>query len=92
MKSMISKNPSIYVSSADMVETSVHTMMKEVLLGALFATIVIMLFLRNIRTTFITIVSIPLITLFYIILTVMVWGNIKYFNTWRGCCCRWTTC
>lgn len=50
----------IYVASADMVETSVHTMVKEVLLGALFATIVIMIFLRNIRTTFITIVSIPL--------------------------------
>jgi multidrug efflux pump subunit AcrB len=50
----------VYVASADMVETSVQTMMKEVLLGALFATIVIMIFLRNIRTTFITIVSIPL--------------------------------
>ena len=50
----------IYISSADLVENSVHTMMKEVLLGALFATIVIMLFLRNIRSTFITIVSIPL--------------------------------
>lgn len=50
----------IYVSSSDLVENSVHTMIKEVLLGALFATIVIMLFLRNIRTTFITIVSIPL--------------------------------
>ncbi|NMD72521.1 efflux RND transporter permease subunit [Bacillus sp. DNRA2] len=50
----------IYVAAADMVETSVHTMIKEVLLGALFATIVIMIFLRNIRTTFITIVSIPL--------------------------------
>jgi multidrug efflux pump subunit AcrB len=50
----------IYVSSADMVQTSVHTMVKEVLLGALFATIVIMVFLRNIRSTFITIVSIPL--------------------------------
>ena len=50
----------IYVSSADLVETSVQTMMKEVLLGALFATIVIMVFLRNIRSTFITIVSIPL--------------------------------
>lgn len=50
----------IYVASADMVKTSVETMMKEVLLGALFATIVIMIFLRNIRTTFITIVSIPL--------------------------------
>ncbi|MFJ7827560.1 efflux RND transporter permease subunit [Psychrobacillus sp. NPDC096623] len=50
----------IYLSSADMVENSVHTMIKEVLLGALFATIVIMLFLRNIRSTFITIISIPL--------------------------------
>lgn len=50
----------IYVSSADLVQNSVHTMIKEVLIGALFATIVIMLFLRNIRTTLITIVSIPL--------------------------------
>ncbi|MEK4407023.1 efflux RND transporter permease subunit [Sporosarcina sp. FSL K6-6792] len=50
----------IYMSSADLVENSVHTMIKEVLLGALFAAIVIMLFLRNIRSTFITIVSIPL--------------------------------
>ncbi|MEK3980684.1 efflux RND transporter permease subunit [Psychrobacillus sp. FSL K6-2836] len=50
----------IYISSADLVENSVHTMIKEVLLGALFATIVIMLFLRNIRSTFITIISIPL--------------------------------
>ncbi|MFJ7753647.1 efflux RND transporter permease subunit [Peribacillus muralis] len=50
----------IYLSTADMVETSVHSMVKEVLLGALFATIVIMIFLRNVRSTFITIVSIPL--------------------------------
>ncbi len=54
------QNSTIYVASADMVQTSVQTMVKEVLLGALFATIVIMIFLRNIRTTFITIVSIPL--------------------------------
>ncbi|PZX04850.1 HAE1 family hydrophobic/amphiphilic exporter-1 [Psychrobacillus insolitus] len=50
----------IYISSADLVQNSVQSMIKEVLLGALFATIVIMIFLRNIRTTFITIVSIPL--------------------------------
>ncbi|KWW20660.1 multidrug transporter AcrB [Peribacillus simplex] len=50
----------VYLSTADMVETSVHSMVKEVLLGALFATIVIMVFLRNVRSTFITIVSIPL--------------------------------
>jgi multidrug efflux pump subunit AcrB len=51
---------SVIIATADMVETSVKAMMKEVLLGAFFATIVIMLFLRNIRSTFITIVSIPL--------------------------------
>ncbi|WP_075619797.1 efflux RND transporter permease subunit [Paenisporosarcina indica] len=50
----------IFISTADMVQNSVHTMIKEVLLGALFATIIIMIFLRNIRSTFITIVSIPL--------------------------------
>lgn len=50
----------VIISNADMIENSVNSMMKEVLLGALFATIVIMLFLRNIRSTFITIVSIPL--------------------------------
>jgi multidrug efflux pump subunit AcrB len=50
----------VVMATADMVENSVHSMIKEVLLGALFATIVIMLFLRNIRSTFITIVSIPL--------------------------------
>lgn len=50
----------VIIATADMVENSVQSMMKEVLLGALFATIVIMLFLRNIRSTFITIISIPL--------------------------------
>ncbi|MGJ7922523.1 efflux RND transporter permease subunit [Neobacillus sp. LXY-4] len=59
-KKFDAQESTIYVASADMVQTSVHTMVKEVLLGALFATIVIMIFLRNIRTTFITIVSIPL--------------------------------
>ena len=54
------QDSTIYVSSADLVETSVQTMIKEVLLGAFFATIVIMVFLRNLRSTFITIVSIPL--------------------------------
>ncbi|MFX3623654.1 MAG: efflux RND transporter permease subunit [Ectobacillus sp.] len=50
----------VILATGSMVETSVTSMMKEVLLGALFATIVIMLFLRNLRSTFITIVSIPL--------------------------------
>jgi multidrug efflux pump subunit AcrB len=57
----------VIFATSDMVEHSVTSMMREVLMGALFATIVIVLFLRNIRSTVITIVSIPLslgITLF----------------------------
>lgn len=59
-KKYTQQETTVVLDMTDMVENSVHTMMKEVLLGALFATIVIMLFLRNIRSTFITIVSIPL--------------------------------
>ncbi|MDP4164141.1 MAG: efflux RND transporter permease subunit, partial [Bacillota bacterium] len=50
----------VIIATADMVEKSVTSMMKEVLLGAFFATIVIMIFLRNVRSTFITIISIPM--------------------------------
>ncbi len=50
----------VVFSTSDMVVTSVNSMMREVLLGALFATIVILLFLRNIRATLITAISIPL--------------------------------
>ncbi|MBP1995912.1 efflux RND transporter permease subunit [Paenibacillus eucommiae] len=42
------------------IEESVSTMLNKALFGALFAIVVIMLFLRNIRTTIISIVSIPL--------------------------------
>jgi multidrug efflux pump subunit AcrB len=44
----------------EMVSNSVKSMTQEVLMGALFATIVIMVFLRNVRMTAITVVSIPL--------------------------------
>ncbi|MGG1574092.1 efflux RND transporter permease subunit [Fictibacillus sp. NRS-1165] len=47
-------------TTGDMVENSVNSMMKEVLLGALFATIVILVFLRRVKPTLVTIVSIPL--------------------------------
>ncbi|BBI31438.1 efflux RND transporter permease subunit [Cohnella abietis] len=42
------------------IEESVKTMLSKALFGALFAVAVILLFLRNIRTTIISIVSIPL--------------------------------
>jgi len=50
----------VVFTTADSVVHSVNSMMREVLLGALFATIVILLFLRNFRSTLITIISIPL--------------------------------
>ncbi|MGM1049125.1 MAG: efflux RND transporter permease subunit [Bacillota bacterium] len=42
------------------IEDSVHTMLFKALYGALFAVIIIMIFLRNIRSTIISIISIPL--------------------------------
>ena len=51
---------SMIFSTSDMVVTSVNSMMREVLLGALFATVVILIFLRNVRATLITAISIPL--------------------------------
>lgn len=50
----------VLISTSDMVVDSVNSMMREVLLGALFATVVILLFLRNFRATLITAISIPL--------------------------------
>ncbi|MBW3111674.1 efflux RND transporter permease subunit [Bacillus sp. MCCB 382] len=54
-------------TTGEMVENSVNSMVREVALGALFATLVILLFLRKFKPTLITVVSIPLslcITLF----------------------------
>ncbi|MFD2670906.1 efflux RND transporter permease subunit [Marinicrinis sediminis] len=48
------------MNTSDTIQSSVNHMMQEVLLGALFATIVILLFLRNFKATLITAVSIPL--------------------------------
>lgn len=46
--------------SAEEIEKSVNTLVKEGLLGALFASIAVLIFLRNFRATIIAIVSIPL--------------------------------
>ncbi|QJD86685.1 efflux RND transporter permease subunit [Cohnella herbarum] len=50
------------------IEESVETMLSKALFGALFAVVVILLFLRNIRTTIISIVSIPLSLIIAILL------------------------
>ena len=51
---------SMLISFSEFIVQSVDSMMGAVLMGALFATIIIFLFLRHIRMTFITVVSIPL--------------------------------
>lgn len=50
------------------IEDSVDTMVNKAVFGALFAVVVIFVFLRNIRTTFISVVSIPLSLLIAILL------------------------
>lgn len=50
------------------IEDSVKTMLEKALLGALFAVIIILLFLRNIRSTFIAVISIPLSLLIAIVI------------------------
>jgi hydrophobic/amphiphilic exporter-1 (mainly G- bacteria), HAE1 family len=51
---------SIGFDSAEGIEESVVTLVKEGLLGALFASIAVLIFLRNFRATIIAIISIPL--------------------------------
>ncbi|MEH7335610.1 efflux RND transporter permease subunit [Neobacillus drentensis] len=50
----------IVMNLADTILDSINSMTREVLTGALFATLIIWLFLRSFRMTLITIVSIPL--------------------------------
>lgn len=50
----------IGIDSAKDIEKSVSTLVKEGLLGALFASIAVLVFLRNARATIIAVVSIPL--------------------------------
>ncbi len=57
----------ILISTYEQVENAVLGMAKEVGIGALAATLIILVFLRNVRTTLIAVISIPLsvlITLF----------------------------
>ncbi|QUW22781.1 efflux RND transporter permease subunit [Sporosarcina sp. Marseille-Q4063] len=55
------------MDQAEPIEDSVETMFSKALFGALFAVLIIMLFLRNFRSTIISIVSIPMSLLIAII-------------------------
>lgn len=72
VKTFESKNKNVTViytlDQGEPIEDSVHTMLSKALFGALVAVVIIMLFLRNIRSTIISIVSIPLSLLMSIIL------------------------
>ncbi|MDG4657119.1 efflux RND transporter permease subunit [Ectobacillus antri] len=59
--------------SSEYVEQSVNSMLREVLLGTLFAVIVTFVFLRNVRATIVAVLSIPLS-----ILAAMI--TMKYLN------------
>ncbi|MFD0959571.1 efflux RND transporter permease subunit [Paenibacillus chungangensis] len=50
----------ISLDQGEPIEESVHTMLSKAIIGAIAAIIIIMLFLRNIRSTIISVVSIPL--------------------------------
>ncbi|MCX7571187.1 efflux RND transporter permease subunit [Tumebacillus sp. DT12] len=50
----------LVLNQADSIKKSVESLIKEGLLGALFASLAVLLFLRNIRATIIAVLSIPL--------------------------------
>lgn len=56
------------LDQATPIEESVHTMLSKALFGALFAVVIILLFLRDIKSTLISIISIPLSLLIAIVL------------------------
>ncbi|MCM3654380.1 efflux RND transporter permease subunit [Metabacillus litoralis] len=56
------------LDQATPIEESVHTMLSKAVFGALFAVVIILLFLRDIKSTLISIISIPLSLLIAIII------------------------
>ncbi|TDM12831.1 efflux RND transporter permease subunit [Macrococcus lamae] len=58
----------LMMDQAKPIEDSVKTMVEKALIGALFAVIMILIFLRNIRSTFIAVVSIPMSILIALII------------------------
>ncbi|RUS55457.1 Swarming motility protein SwrC [Kurthia sp. 3B1D] len=70
-KAFEKENPDVKIDvtldQGDPIEKSVNTMLEKALFGALAAVVIIMLFLRNIRSTIISIISIPLSLLIAVI-------------------------
>lgn len=64
MAELEKQNESLSISTAfdqgEPIEASVNTMLSKAIIGAIAAILIIMLFLRNIRSTIISVVSIPL--------------------------------
>ncbi|WP_424237644.1 efflux RND transporter permease subunit [Bhargavaea ginsengi] len=67
-------NIAVTFDQGEPIEQSVETMLSKALFGALFAIIIILLFLRSIKTTFIAVISIPLSLL--LALLVLNWMDI----------------
>ncbi|MDF2927698.1 MAG: Swarming motility protein SwrC [Paenibacillaceae bacterium] len=61
-------NVAVTLDQGKPIEQSISTMLSKAAFGALFAVVIIMLFLRNIRSTIISIISIPLSLLIAILL------------------------
>ncbi|MHA6532656.1 efflux RND transporter permease subunit [Paenibacillus sp. BAC0078] len=59
-KQFKSMNLTVLMDQGKPIEDSVNTMLSKAAFGALFAVLIILLFLRNIRSTIISIISIPL--------------------------------
>lgn len=70
-KAFEKENPDVKIDitldQGEPIEKSVNTMLEKALFGALAAVVIIMLFLRNIRSTIISIISIPLSLLIAVI-------------------------
>ncbi|MED4884194.1 efflux RND transporter permease subunit [Bacillus smithii] len=64
MNEIKGKNKDLHVitamDQAKPIEESVHTMLNKAVFGAVFAVLIILLFLRNIKSTLIAVISIPL--------------------------------
>ena len=74
------------------IKDSVYSMLREAILGAIMAVLVTLLFLRNIRSTIIAVISIPLSILAIFYRHEYAWVHAKYYDACRDCSCSWSGC